>query len=316
MAKDRSPNYPSLNLEEAIERITVIYRSEHTHPFAQIAAFNDLGYSGRSGRSLTQLGALRAYGLLEGRGDVLRVSKSAVSIVEFSGEPSNPTRIQALRDTAFAPTIFNEMHEQFGDRPPSDAAMRHWLVGKEYLSNAADEVIRTYRENLAFLHTAIAGYNDHDDDDIPPLLQDQKVAPGQKPAVGDYVQWESSGVLQFTEPRRVREISEDGGWAFVEGSNTGLPVKDLTVITETPPPSTSAPTPPRPRSFVEAQERAGDQPPASPDNLLKQTLVISIPRDFKVDIGIRGDTLRLEDLTKIKNQFNRWIEGLEEAFEE
>jgi probable addiction module antidote protein len=51
-------------------------------------------------------------------------------------------------------------------------------------------------------------------------------------------------------------------------------------------------------------------------SLLSQALVVSIPRNFRVDINVRGDELRREDLTKIKNQFNRWIEGLEEAFEE
>lgn len=49
--------------------------------------------------------------------------------------------------------------------------------------------------------------------------------------------------------------------------------------------------------------------------LLTQTLSISIPRDLKVEIVVRGDELKKEDLTKIKSQFYRWIEGLEEAFE-
>jgi hypothetical protein len=31
---------------------------------------------------------------------------------------------------------------------------------------------------------------------------------------------------------------------------------------------------------------------------------------------VRGDELKKDDLTKIKSQANRWIEGLEEAFEE
>jgi hypothetical protein len=43
---------------------------------------------------------------------------------------------------------------------------------------------------------------------------------------------------------------------------------------------------------------------------------VSIPRNFRVDISVRGDELRREDLAKIKSQFNRWIERLEEAFEE
>jgi hypothetical protein len=77
-------------------------------------------------------------------------------------------------------------------------------------------------------------------------------------------------------------------------------------------------------SFVKEMERGatpgqalskiGDRMRGAP--LLTQALVISIPRDFKVDISVRGDELKKEDLVKIKNQFNRWIEGLEEAFEE
>lgn len=59
-------------------------------------------------------------------------------------------------------------------------------------------------------------------------------------------------------------------------------------------------------------------PPSAKDAkaLLSQALVVSIPRNFRVDINVRGDELRREDLDKIKSQFNRWIEGLEEAFEE
>jgi len=30
---------------------------------------------------------------------------------------------------------------------------------------------------------------------------------------------------------------------------------------------------------------------------------------------VRADELKKEDLAKIRSQFNRWLEGLEEAFE-
>jgi len=53
-----------------------------------------------------------------------------------------------------------------------------------------------------------------------------------------------------------------------------------------------------------------------PNQLATQVLAISIPRNLSVDIAVKGDELKREDLTKIKSQFNRWIEGLEEAFEE
>lgn len=53
-----------------------------------------------------------------------------------------------------------------------------------------------------------------------------------------------------------------------------------------------------------------------PLQLATQVLAISIPRQLSVDIAVKGDELKREDLAKIKSQFNRWIEGLEEAFEE
>jgi hypothetical protein len=53
-----------------------------------------------------------------------------------------------------------------------------------------------------------------------------------------------------------------------------------------------------------------------PNQLVAQVLAISIPRNLSVNIDVRGDELKHEDLAKIKSQFNRWIEGLEEAFED
>jgi hypothetical protein len=67
---------------------------------------------------------------------------------------------------------------------------------------------------------------------------------------GDLVQWTSGGVDQFETPRRVRGIHQRDGkqWAFVEGTNTGVPVSELTVVTPkseaTAPPSATAPADP------------------------------------------------------------------------
>lgn len=52
--------------------------------------------------------------------------------------------------------------------------------------------------------------------------------------VGDKVQWTSQGTDQFAEPRKIKSISEDGQYAFVEGSDTGIPVKELSITEVTP----------------------------------------------------------------------------------
>ncbi len=48
--------------------------------------------------------------------------------------------------------------------------------------------------------------------------------------------------------------------------------------------------------------------------LLTQTLMISIPRNLKVDVIVHGDQIEKEDIPRMKNQLIRWIEGLEDAF--
>jgi hypothetical protein len=58
-------------------------------------------------------------------------------------------------------------------------------------------------------------------------------------SIGDFVQWESQGVLRFAVPLKVCSLSDDGQWAFVEGSATGLPIKDLYCV---PPPDGDATT--------------------------------------------------------------------------
>lgn len=66
---------------------------------------------------------------------------------------------------------------------------------------------------------------------------------------------------------------------------------------------------------AEPPAQSSGTPKREATSLLTQVLVVSIPRNLRVDISVRGDELRRDDLAKIKSQFARWIEGLEEAFE-
>jgi hypothetical protein len=79
--------------------------------------------------------------------------------------------------------------------------------------------------------------------------------PPAKPAVGSLVQWTSNGVDQLAEPARIRGFSDDDEWAFVDGSETGLPVAELNVI-----------EPPAVESGTKNQGNGGAQklPPSNP----------------------------------------------------
>ena len=69
--------------------------------------------------------------------------------------------------------------------------------------------------------------------------------------IGDNVQWTSQGADQFVEPKKIKSISEDGKYAFVEGSDTGIPVAELSV-TEIKPTEVKEPA----KELVEGEEIA------------------------------------------------------------
>ncbi len=51
---------------------------------------------------------------------------------------------------------------------------------------------------------------------------------GPLPQVGDYVQWTSDGVDQFKPARKVRQNQDRHVW--VDGSQTGIPISEVTVV--------------------------------------------------------------------------------------
>ena len=55
------------------------------------------------------------------------------------------------------------------------------------------------------------------------------------PAIGDRIQWTVRGQSQFAEPPAILGLSSDGHYCFVEGTKTGLPIDQITVVERRPP---------------------------------------------------------------------------------
>ncbi len=64
-----------------------------------------------------------------------------------------------------------------------------------------------------------------------PTLSDGSIAIVPTPLKpGDYVQWESNGILKMPVAMRLSRFSDDGNFAFIEGSNTGIPAEELIAV--------------------------------------------------------------------------------------
>lgn len=251
MAATRSPNYPQADLGEAIEGIRKIWNEDGKNKVAAEAAIHHLGYTSMNGAAQVSLSVLKKYGLLESKDGKVWVSDLAVDLLEGRDNPS--VYRTALVKAAFLPALFQELRNDFPDSIPSPDSLRFHLIKQGFNPEAATKAAKAYRETMELVTASGATYTGDGK-----LDGNAGVA---AVATGDLVQWESQGVLQFPTPRRVTGISEDGRFAFIEGSLSGFPVHELTRHqgeepamqgqSQTPPPA-SIPPPSTPRAPLAA----------------------------------------------------------------
>lgn len=185
MSNQRSPNCPQISFAEAIEKGQIVYKKEHTHPTVKDIIATDLGYKGISGSSLSLIGALRQYGILEGSKDAMRVTNDAVGYFELD---NGPEKNGVTMRMVFKPPLFAEMNAQFGISIPSEANLRHWLIKKGFLPKAASDIIRVYKDNITLVEQELLPYSDGSQNTeavpMPAAVQPTQFQQSQKPAMG------------------------------------------------------------------------------------------------------------------------------------
>jgi len=145
--KHRSPNYPRLAFDAALEKTRTIDEKQHKHSASREVIAQALGYTTFNGSSQAVITALKHYGLLEPAGDGLRVSADAICILKLPQE--DPERTTALIRMTFGPPVFADLRSRYGEQLPLSA--RHALLTQEFAPHAADEIIRVYRANFDFV---------------------------------------------------------------------------------------------------------------------------------------------------------------------
>jgi len=232
----RSPSYPSLSLEDAIEAVGKIDGTYRRDKVDRESAAKLLGFSSLSGPANKALAALAASGLLEraGKGDT-RVTDRARAILHPN---SQNERRENLMAAASSPPLFQKLRERFPSTrvPPEEGVLTH-LNREGFNPNSVPQAAQAFLRTAEYLEQERVS----DSDDPKPSNAEESPVSGEAPdtqaapRIGDFVQWESQGTLRFAQPRRVRHVSfEDGGWVFVDGSETGIPMNEVSVESREP----------------------------------------------------------------------------------
>jgi len=152
MERQRSPSYPSLTLEQAIDLAGKVHKANRTNVIDRETAARDMGYAGLTGRSLTVLASLAQYGLIEkaGKGNI-KVTRRAVEILHPVEEAH---RAEAIIDAAESPALFRTLRERFPEGVPSENALRSFMVQSDFNDVAIGPALSAYIETIAFAEKA------------------------------------------------------------------------------------------------------------------------------------------------------------------
>lgn len=237
--KERSPAFPYISLELAIERTKMIYSKIRDHAQPREVVANAYGKPVTSSATVQTFATLLQYGLLENvaapAGRRLRVSQLAQGILN-PHVPEEKKR-QSLKIAALKPPIFAELWGKFGDTAGLiDSAPLYYLTaergetdGAIFTDKAASEVLRVYRATLSY-----AGISSSDNIQLPTEEPAGSLPATPKAKAGDLVQVEINGAFVLPKPKRVESIQEHEGklWVFLEGEKAAVEMDTIIVQEE------------------------------------------------------------------------------------
>ena len=223
--KGRSPSYPGINLETAVQRARQLYVKERQHPTSVETIASHWGYRSLNGPGAVTLAALKKFGLAsyEGSGEGRRAALTdlAVDILE---NPSILARQAATQRAALSPSIHRELWERYGASPPSDLNLR-WELTRDrgFTETGAAEFIPEYRETIDFAQLADSGtalLQDHDDAEDGEEEEEEEAPPPparqQKEGTGRGKVSETASVYTIPLPRSAGTVRLEADFPLSE----------------------------------------------------------------------------------------------------
>jgi len=165
----RSPNYPGIDLKEALKRAQELQKAEDRNAAPINVVLGHWGYKPNSGPGLVAVAAMKKFGLVvdEGSGDrrKVRLSDAAIRILLDEREDSS-AKLRAIQEAALRPTIHAELWQRYGGSLPSDQNLKYYLRTERTFTEAgAEEFIRQFKGTLDFANLLNGGKLSGDEED-------------------------------------------------------------------------------------------------------------------------------------------------------
>ena len=197
--RTRSPAYPVVDLEEAIERWRTLYEKESRHLAPIEAVLSHWGYETSSGNGLRVIAALKQFGLADedksGPDRKIRLSRLAMEILKPDHEGSK-NHMAVLREAALHPKIYLDIWEKYDGSLPSDRTLERYLeLERDFNPNFVDRFIQKMR--ASFELAKLGGADTIDQDYIAPANEESNIWPKEPMAATSMMPaYASSGIMR------------------------------------------------------------------------------------------------------------------------
>jgi len=160
--KERSPSFPFISLEKALERASDAYESHRREPTRLASIAVTWGYAPKSSGLLQSVAALKQYGLIEdlGSGDDRKVQLTDLArrILLDTREGAADAAIQ---EAARRPKVIAEyLHRWLPVRPSDAHCISELELDRGFNREAAKLFLRIFDQNVSFANLS------HDDPDV------------------------------------------------------------------------------------------------------------------------------------------------------
>lgn len=233
----RGPAFPFINLERAVEKVAIIADKGASRQKMPPETFYNLwGMGAKSSSSRQTMAALNYYDLVEyvGRGKERKVQLTELAIkVVLDKRPNSTEKLEAIQTAALQPQIFRELYDKYAPFLPDNVVIEtHLIIDKLFSEDAAKTLIKNFRDTIEYsklnLPNSTLTKNDSDLDETE--TNNNFVSDAESVKVGDTVQATIQGIDQFPNGAIVQGFSDDKQFVFVDQSNSGVPLKDITTI--------------------------------------------------------------------------------------
>lgn len=148
--KHRSPNYPSISVEKAMDLVRKQHQSDGLQQIPASIAHQRWGYAPNTGRAHLREAALKAYGLIDvlglGKSRKIRVSERADRIIR-----QHPEYEAIIREVALSPIVYREIWEHYKGILPQDDVLQQYLIWeKGFNDKSVARFISQFRATISF----------------------------------------------------------------------------------------------------------------------------------------------------------------------